>query len=99
MTFKNIFKNEDMSKELDPIYKKANCTDSPSEWFFPAIQKGRPSDKPGSNLYKAYSVCANCKVKKECLDFAIKYDCVGVWGETFFSTILKRKANNIKQNA
>ena len=70
MTFKSIFKNEDMSKELDPIYKKANCTDSPSEWFFPAIQKGRPSDKPGSNLYKAYSVCANCKVKKECLDFS-----------------------------
>lgn len=98
MTFKSIFKNEDMTKELNPIYKKANCTNAPTEWFFPTIKKGKPSSKPGSNLYKAYSVCADCKVKKECLNFAIKYNCVGVWGGIFFSTTLKRKTIKTKRN-
>jgi hypothetical protein len=96
MTFKSIFNNEHMTKELEQLYKKANCTDSPSEWFFPAIQKGRPSEKPGSNLYKAYSVCADCTVKKECLNFAVKYKCIGVWGGKLFSDNKRHNATKIK---
>jgi hypothetical protein len=96
MTFKSIFNNEHMTKELEQLYKKANCINCPTEWFFPNIQKGRPSDKPGTNLFKAYSVCADCTVKKECFDFAVKYKCIGVWGGKLFSDSKRRNATKIK---
>ncbi len=96
MAFKTIINNEEMNKELEPLYKNANCTNCPTEWFFPSIQKGRPSEMPGSNLFKAYSVCADCTVKKECFNFATKYKCVGVWGGKLFSDSKRRNASRQK---
>lgn len=96
MTFKSIFNNKDMTKELEPLYKKANCINCPTEWFFPNTQKGRPSSKPGTNLFKAYAVCADCTVKKECLNFAVKYKCIGVWGGKLLSDSKSRNATRKK---
>ena len=33
--------SEEMYNELKPIYADANCKNCPSEWFFPAITKGK----------------------------------------------------------
>jgi hypothetical protein len=38
------------------------------------------SAKPGSLLHEAFTICNECDVKKECLEFALAHDCVGVWG-------------------
>lgn len=78
-------KNENISKELNPIYLHANCKDCPSDWFFPPESKGRLSVKPGSNLYNAFATCNDCKVKTECFNFAKEHSCVGVWGGTLFT--------------
>jgi hypothetical protein len=87
-------KNEKISKELNPIYKYANCTNCPSDWFFPPDGKGgRISISPGSNLYNAFKTCNECKVKQECFNFAKEYDCVGVWGGRLFT---HRKISKIK---
>ncbi len=88
--------NKKIFNELTPLYKNANCINCPTEWFFPNIQKGRPSQVPGSNLFKAYSTCADCKVKKECFDFATKHKCVGVWGGKLFSDSKRRNASRTK---
>jgi hypothetical protein len=77
--------NEQITKELKVIYADANCTNCPSEWFFPENKKGGVSAAPGSNLHCAFLTCNECKVKTECFNFARTYDCVGVWGGRLFT--------------
>ena len=86
-----MFATEDMTKELEQIYKSANCTNCPSEWFFPTIGKGKPSTKPGSPVYNAFATCADCNVVDLCKEFATKYKCVGIWGGQLFSLHKRRK--------
>ena len=78
-------RNENIAKELEPIYAKANCRGKRSELFFPPIGKGTMSVKPGSLLHEAFTICNECDVKKECLEFALAHDCVGVWGGKYIS--------------
>ena len=79
-------RDENISKELEPIYKNANCINCPSEWFFPEPgNRGKPSVRPGSNLFNAFTLCSDCKVRKECFNFAYKHRCVGVWGGQLFT--------------
>ena len=78
-------RDENISKELDPIYKNANCLNCPSEWFFPENTKGKLSVKPGSNLFNAFTICNSCKVKTQCFNFANTHHCVGVWGGRLFT--------------
>ena len=87
---KQQLRDENISKELEPIYKNANCINCSSEWFFPTIGKGKPSTKPGSPLYNAFALCADCKVIDLCKEFAIKHKCVGVWGGKLFSLHKRR---------
>ncbi len=88
---KKLFKDaeslryEKVFEELTPIYKDANCTNCPTEWFFPPDGRGKTSVAPGSNLFNAFSVCAECKVKEQCFTFAKRYRCIGVWGGKLFT--------------
>ncbi|KKN73773.1 hypothetical protein LCGC14_0397210 [marine sediment metagenome] len=57
---------------LLPFAEDANCRGSDSEQFF--IHTGA-SSKP------AKAICKGCRVKQECLDWAIEYRMVyGIWG-------------------
>ena len=41
------------------------------------------SDTPSpGRIREAKTFCAMCKVKQQCLNFALDNDCVGVWGGT-----------------
>ena len=53
---------------------KANCLDADPDIFFPDI---------GSNGTNAKRVCAECKVRYECLEYAVSNRILeGVWGGT-----------------
>lgn len=50
------------------------CTNVPSEWFFP----GR-----GEDTARAKAVCADCPVRIECLEYAVRNgEKYGIWGGT-----------------
>ncbi|MFM8969400.1 MAG: WhiB family transcriptional regulator [Actinomycetota bacterium] len=57
----------------------ANCRDTDPELFFPIGNTGEALRM----LVRARAVCADCNVRKECLEFAMvtNQDC-GVWGGT-----------------
>lgn len=53
---------------------KASCQDADPNLFFPS--RGRISRE-------ARSVCAGCRVKGECLEYALEHhETIGVWGGT-----------------
>ena len=83
----NKLRDENIAKELQPIYAKANCRGKDGELFFPTQQKGMPSSKPGSPLHEAFTICNECDVKIECFNFALAHEEVGVWGGRYFSLI------------
>jgi len=78
-------KSKEIAKELNPLYKYANCVDCPTDWFFPPNKRGgKHKANPGSDLFNAFTTCNGCKVKDECFNFAKKHGCVGVWGGKLF---------------
>lgn len=77
--------DKEMSQNLKVIYANANCTNCPTEWFFPENVRGKMPIYPGSNLHCAFSVCNECKVKTECFNFAKANSCIGVWGGRLFT--------------
>lgn len=77
--------NEQATKDLKTIYANANCTNCPSDWFFPKNTRGRIRISEGSNLHCAFATCNGCKVKTECFNFAKENSCVGVWGGRLFT--------------
>lgn len=57
------------------------------EWMRDAKCKGTPPDsffiedlEVGSNKKQYKEICAGCPVVGECLDYALIFDLVGVWG-------------------
>lgn len=60
---------------LVDIKARGACRGLPDEIFFP------PYDSDSANA-TAKAVCATCPVRAECLDWAMQYDEVGVWGGT-----------------
>ncbi len=87
--------SEEMLNELKPIYADANCTNCPTEWFFPAVTKGKIPSGPGTNLYNAKQICKECKVKEQCYEFAYKHRCLGVWGGVMFGSYRKPKRRTL----
>ena len=77
--------SEQMTKDLKVIYANANCTNCPSEWFFPENVRGKMPIYQGSNLHCAFATCNGCKVKTECFNFAKENSCIGVWGGRLFT--------------
>lgn len=59
---------------VQPDWTNANCRGMAAELFYP----GR-----GESTREAKSVCKNCVVKAECLEFAlVNMEKWGVWGQT-----------------
>jgi len=92
------FRDENVSRELEPIYAKANCKGKDNSIFFPVQGKGMPSVQPGKPLHEAFTICNECDVKEECFNFALAHECVGVWGGRYFSLIGLSNVK-IKENA
>lgn len=63
--------------------------------FFPPDNPGGPKAGKGilgekERLKKAKAYCDRCIVKEKCLEYALKYNCDGLWGGTT-DTERKRK--------
>jgi WhiB family redox-sensing transcriptional regulator len=56
-----------------PWRRSAACSASPVAWFFPT--KGQRTDR-------AKAICGRCRVRSECLAYALEHDDPGVWGGT-----------------
>ena len=55
------------------------CRNADPDLFFPISTKG-PGEK---QITRAKMICAGCRVRRECLDFALSHDLVyGIWGGT-----------------
>jgi hypothetical protein len=55
----------------------AACRNADTRQFFPARGSGNHTD-----WAIAASICATCNVSAECLAYALRNRCVGVWGGT-----------------
>ena len=66
----------------------AACNNYPDEWFVPDGQGWRETN--------ALAVCADCPVIDDCYDFAIEYDCIGVWGGTVFPAAAKLRKERLR---
>jgi WhiB family redox-sensing transcriptional regulator len=55
------------------------CRSADPDLFFPISSQG-PADK---QIARAKMICAGCRVRQECLDFALTHDqTYGIWGGT-----------------
>ena len=58
--------------EIPDFYKDANCTGENQDLFFP---------ERGGSTVKAKAICKECKVREECLEFAVeRKERFGIWG-------------------
>jgi WhiB family redox-sensing transcriptional regulator len=59
---------------------KASCRGPESALFFPPAVAERREDREAREV-KAKSICAQCAVQSECLDFALRvHEPHGIWG-------------------
>ena len=72
--------------------EEANCADTDSEAFFTETNS---STYP--NIHILRKICGNCSVVNECLDYALKHEVMGYWGNTteFQRKQIRRKLNII----
>lgn len=73
-TCSNRSKLTAVTKTIDAIHWSdlANCQGKPGELFFPA---------KGKNHTEGKKVCLVCKVRKECLEYALTHKIeYGIWG-------------------
>lgn len=54
-----------------------NCESTDPEAFFTAESSGTYA-----NVNTLKRICGECVVRTECLDYALKYDVLGYWGNT-----------------
>ena len=50
--------------------------------FFPPYTEGRIPAGQAARIKKAKKVCEHCPVIKQCLRYAIRNECTGVWAGT-----------------
>lgn len=58
----------------------AACAGMDTNMFFSRDNGKGGSRKDRERIEKAREVCTGCPVQRECLEYAIELDCVGVWG-------------------
>ena len=84
----------DLAEFLDipAWYKDANCKGSNQDDFFP---------ERGSSTVIAKKICSECKVQKECLEYAVeRKERFGIWGgksERERRAIRRERRNNEKK--
>ena len=57
--------------------EEANCADTDSEAFFTT-----EGTSTYSNISMLRRICGSCTVKEDCLDYALKHEVLGYWGNT-----------------
>ena len=57
--------------------EEANCADTDSEAFFTVDGSGTYP-----NIKMLQRICGNCEVVNECLDYALRHEVMGYWGNT-----------------
>ena len=77
--------------QVPPWYKDANCKGSNQDDFFP---------ERGSSTVIAKKICSECKVRVECLEYAVeRKERFGIWGgksERERRAIRRERRNNAK---
>ena len=69
-----------MFELADDWQRLAACKGPYAEMFFPPSSPERKDDKMAREL-SAKAICADCRVRKECLDYAVELrEPHGIWG-------------------
>jgi WhiB family redox-sensing transcriptional regulator len=71
-----------MSESIIDLFRErwmldAACKGKPSEWWFPVHGANK---QQRANVRAAKALCTDCLVREECLDFAQRNACDGIWG-------------------
>lgn len=81
MRYRLLTWDQDITWQYDAACLGLVARTGEDPFFHPDTPKPSGSGKP-SRVKQAKTFCAVCKVRRECLDFALDNDCVGVWGGT-----------------
>jgi WhiB family transcriptional regulator, redox-sensing transcriptional regulator len=65
-----------MQNESPP--KNGSCQGKPVNWFYPEPRTRSITKEVRSALL----CCKGCKVRTECLEYALKWEMYGIWGGT-----------------
>ena len=84
----------------DEWTKYANCQDSPDHTL-PPERGEEDADKPVADVDKVVRLCSTCRVRPECIEFALgkdqPYPPTDVWAAGRFIPVDKRKARRVRQ--
>ena len=61
--------------DREPWMARGACIGEDPDVFF-------PSRGPSYDRMRAFGICAGCEVRHQCLQYALKNDCRGIWGAT-----------------
>lgn len=78
---------------LEAWKERGACSDLPVDVFFPV-----PGRHMNVNILVAKAHCAACPVKRECLDYALRFDhrtLPGIWGGTTENERLKIRRSRV----
>jgi WhiB family redox-sensing transcriptional regulator len=58
------------------------CVGKPTEWWFPLQKSGRKEEvtEIRKNTALAKTVCKECLVSRECLEYSLEWEPWGIWG-------------------
>jgi hypothetical protein len=58
------------------------CVGKPTEWWFPLQKSGRKEEvtEIRKNTALAKTVCKECSVSRECLEYSLEWEPWGIWG-------------------
>jgi WhiB family redox-sensing transcriptional regulator len=68
--------------------EEANCAGTDSEAFFT-----QPNSSTYVDITMLKRICGDCKARAECLDYALRHEVMGYWGNT---TELQRKRMRVQ---
>lgn len=71
-------------KILDAPPEDGACTGHPTEWWFPILAKtqlyGLTVKSQRENMAEAIRICNTCIVQRDCLEYSLRHEPVGIWG-------------------
>lgn len=78
--------------------KNAACKAEDTEHFYPDYHSSRIEFK--AHVAAAKQLCSECTVRTQCLNYALEYEIIGIWGGmTEKERDKHRKAHNITVNS
>jgi hypothetical protein len=75
--------------------KGGACSGEPTQWWYPPHGAKREEQ---TNAKKAVEICRSCELRRNCLDYSIRWEAFGIWaGFTERQRDLIRKNNRVTQ--